>query len=77
MTVEDAGLLTELLQRRLHCLNDLRLTLKHVQWTGTLRTADVATETEAARQSADRQAVSRPVTSTRRACVRTDYGLRS
>ncbi|MEW2168140.1 DNA starvation/stationary phase protection protein [Streptomyces sp. NPDC007084] len=32
LTVEDAGSLIELLQQRLHSLNDLHLTLKHVHW---------------------------------------------
>ncbi|MFD8735962.1 Dps family protein [Streptomyces sp. NPDC059618] len=32
LTVEDAGPLIEVLQQRLHALNDLHLTLKHVHW---------------------------------------------
>ncbi|MFD6820834.1 Dps family protein [Streptomyces sp. NPDC060085] len=32
LTVEDGGTLIELLQQRLHSLNDLHLTLKHVHW---------------------------------------------
>ncbi|MEU8790839.1 DNA starvation/stationary phase protection protein [Streptomyces sp. NPDC048643] len=32
LTVEDAGSLIEVLQERLHSLNDLHLTLKHVHW---------------------------------------------
>ncbi|MFJ6700629.1 Dps family protein [Streptomyces sp. NPDC091272] len=32
LTVEDAGKVIELLQQRLHALNDLHLTLKHVHW---------------------------------------------
>ncbi|MET8292208.1 DNA starvation/stationary phase protection protein Dps [Streptomyces sp. NPDC051639] len=32
ITVQDAGSLIELLQQRLHALNDLHLTLKHVHW---------------------------------------------
>ncbi|MGW0966539.1 DNA starvation/stationary phase protection protein Dps [Streptomyces sp. NPDC002516] len=32
LTVEDASRLIEMLQQRLHALNDLHLTLKHVHW---------------------------------------------
>ncbi|MCT9010778.1 DNA starvation/stationary phase protection protein Dps [Streptomyces rhizosphaerihabitans] len=32
LTVQDAGSLIEVLQQRLHALNDLHLTLKHVHW---------------------------------------------
>ncbi|MFE2991072.1 DNA starvation/stationary phase protection protein Dps [Streptomyces sp. NPDC059262] len=32
ITVQDAGTVIELLQQRLHALNDLHLTLKHVHW---------------------------------------------
>ncbi|MER5402516.1 DNA starvation/stationary phase protection protein [Streptomyces sp. NPDC002599] len=32
LTVQDAGSLIEVLQQRLHGLNDLHLTLKHVHW---------------------------------------------
>ncbi|MFD6342650.1 DNA starvation/stationary phase protection protein Dps [Streptomyces sp. NPDC060131] len=32
LTVQDAGTVVELLQQRLHSLNDLHLTLKHVHW---------------------------------------------
>ncbi|MEW1928496.1 MULTISPECIES: Dps family protein [unclassified Streptomyces] len=32
LTVQDAGTVIELLQQRLHALNDLHLTLKHVHW---------------------------------------------
>ncbi|MET9123342.1 MULTISPECIES: Dps family protein [unclassified Streptomyces] len=32
LTLQDAGAVIELLQQRLHALNDLHLTLKHVHW---------------------------------------------